>query len=118
MGMDDKFIKKLLSNMKCSVCGKHYEPSNINVLGHREDLWFISVFCPSCKSQGLVAAVVKEGKAPEVITDLRDGEESRFSVAVDSDDVLDMHSFLKEFDGDFGALLPEEKDEGESSSPS
>ena len=115
--MDDKFIKKLLSNMKCGVCGRRYEPGNISVLGHRQDLWFISVFCSSCESQGLVAAVVKEGKLPEVITDLTEEEQSQFSTAVSSDDLIDMHAFLKEFDGDFSTLFPE-KAEGEDTSPS
>ncbi len=116
--MDDRFIKKLLSNMKCSVCGRHYEASNINVLGHRDNLWFISVYCPSCKSQGLVAAVVKEGKAPEIISDLTEAEAGRYSALVDSDDVLNMHSFLKEFDGDFVSLLSDKAEGEDASSPS
>jgi len=115
--MDDKFIKKLLANMKCGVCGQRYEPANINVLGHREDLWFLSVFCPSCKSQGLVAAVIQEGKLPEVITDLTEEEKSQLREMVDGDDLVDMHIFLKDFGGDFSALFGE-KGEGEVSSPS
>ena len=110
--MDDKFIKKLLSNMKCGTCGHPYEMTNINVLGHREDLWFLSVYCPSCNSQGLVAAVIKEGKSPEIITELTEEERSKFTDAppVGSDDVLDMHTFLGEFSGDFTSLFPEEKE--------
>ena len=115
--MDDKFIKKLLSNMKCGVCGQRYEPTNINVLGHREDLWFLSVFCPSCKSQGLVAAVIKEGKLPEVVTDLTEAEQKQFSRTVSSDDIIDIHAFLKGFDGDFSSLFSKKR-EGEASSPS
>lgn len=105
--MDEKFIKKLLSNMKCGVCGQHYEPANINVLGHREDLWFLSVYCPSCKSQGLVAAVIKEGKVPEVVTELTEAEKGKFSSPIGSDDVIDMHILLKDFSGDFSSLFPE-----------
>ncbi|MCX5998886.1 MAG: hypothetical protein NTU41_04660 [Chloroflexi bacterium] len=103
--MEDKFLKRVLSKMKCGVCGRRYEPANVSVLGHREDLWFISVFCSSCHSQGLVAAMVKEGKLPEVITELTEAEEGRFSEAVGSDDLIDVHEFLKEFDGDFSSLF-------------
>jgi hypothetical protein len=108
MKMDDKFIRKLLSNMKCGLCGQHYESTNVNILGHREDLWFLSVFCTSCKSQGLVAAIIKEGKSPEVITELTAAERAKFSAApsIDSDDVLDMHTFLEKFSGDFFSLFP------------
>ena len=110
MKKDDNFIKKLLSNVKCGVCGHHYESANINVLGHREDLWFLSVLCPSCKSQGLIAAIIKEGEPPEVITELTEAEHAKFSDApsIDSDDVLDMHTFLEKFSGDFSSLFPEE----------
>ena len=91
--------------MKCGVCGKRYEAANINVLGHREDLWFLSVFCGSCKSQGLVAAVIQEGRLTEAITDLTEAEVSRMSDPVTSDDLIDVHTYLQEFDGDFGELF-------------
>ena len=109
--MDEKFIKKLLSNMKCGVCGRHYQPSQINILGHREDLWFLSVFCTACTSQALVAAVIKEGKLTEVVTDLTEAELARFSAdsSIEADDVLDMHKFLKDFEGDFSALFSKDK---------
>ncbi len=110
MKMDDKFIKKLLANMKCGVCGHRYESTNVNILGHRDDLWFVSVFCPSCKSQGLVAAIIKGDKLPEVITELTEAELDRFSAApsIGSDDVLEMHTFLEGFGGDFSSLFPKE----------
>ena len=115
--MDDKFIRKVLSNMKCGVCGANYEPENISILAHREDLWFISVFCPSCRSQGLVAAVVSEAKAPEAVSELSEAELARFLTVVTSDDVIDMHTHLKEFDGDFLNAFSG-KSEGEETSPS
>lgn len=104
--MEDKFIKKILATMKCAMCGHHYSAGNINILGHKEDLWFLSVFCPSCKSQGLVAAVVKEGsRSPEVVTELTPEELKRLSTPLTSDDVIDMHAFLRDFDGDFSSLF-------------
>jgi len=108
MKMDDTFIKKLLANMKCGVCGEQYESANVNVIGHRDDLWFVTVYCPSCKSKGIVAAIVTEDKSPEVITELTEAEQTKFSAvsSVDSDDVLDMHTFLKHFGGDFSSLFP------------
>ncbi len=77
----------------------------MNVLGHREDMWFLSLFCSSCKSQGLVAAVIQEGKLTEASTDLTEAEASRFSDPVSSDDLIDMYTYLQEFDGDFGELF-------------
>ncbi len=107
--MDEEFIKKLLSNMKCEVCGQHYEPTHVRVLGHQENLWFLTVFCPGCQSQGLVAAVIKEGKAVELVAELSEAGHTKFSTypPIGTDDVLDMHTFLGKFSGDFSSLFPE-----------
>ena len=105
--MDDRFMRKIMATLKCGVCGQHYEASNVHILGHRDDLWFLSVFCNHCRSHGLVAAVIKEGKTAEVITDLSEEEWGRVAEGevVGADDVLDVHEFLKGFNGDFSKLF-------------
>ena len=105
--VDKSLIKRLLASVKCGVCGQHYEVDNIDVLGHQEDLWFLRVFCSTCRTQYLVVAVIKEGRVPEVISDLTEVELNKFrNVDVASaDEALDMHNFLKNFDGDFAQLF-------------
>ncbi len=105
--MEEKLIKRFMTSIKCSVCGQRYEVDNVKVLGHQEDLWFLSVFCSACQTQCLVAAVIKEDKAPKVITDLTEAELDKFRKMdkLTTDEVLDMHSFLKGFDGDFSQLF-------------
>ena len=105
--MKEIFIKRLMASMKCGVCGQHYEVDNVRVLGHHEDLWFLRAVCSACHTQCLVAAVIKEGGVPEVITDLAETEPDKFRDvgAVTADEVLDMHNFLKDFDGDFSQLF-------------
>ena len=105
--VDKSLIKRLLASIKCGACGQRYEVDNVDVLGHQEDLWFLRVFCPICHTQYLVVAVVKEGKVTEVITDLTEAELEKFSGmgGVIADDILDMHKFLKDFDGDFSRLF-------------
>ena len=105
--MEEKLIKRFMTSIKCSVCGQRYEVDNVKVLGHQEDLWFLSVFCSACQTQCLVAAVVKEGRALKVTTDLTEAELDKFKKMdeLTADEVLDMHSFLKSFDGDFSQLF-------------
>ena len=105
--MDEMFIRNLLSNVKCGRCGWHCGPADADLLGYRGDLWVFSVYCPSCKSQGLVAAAIKRGEVPEVVAELTEAEKSKFSTPISSDDVLDMHIFLKDFSGDFSSLFSE-----------
>ena len=107
--MEERLIKKLMTSIKCDSCGQHYEVYDVDILGHREDMWFMRVQCSICHTQCLVAAVVREGKGPAVITDLTEGElKAREDDAIEAEDVLDMHRFLEGFDGDFLGLFGRE----------
>ena len=108
--MDESSIKKVMTSAKCSGCGQRYEEENIEVLGHHEDMWFLSVYCVPCRAQYLVTAVIDEEGAPETFTDLSAAELEKFQDAesLKVDEVLDMHSFLQKFDGDFSRLFSEE----------
>ena len=105
--MEEGLIKRLMASMKCGVCGQTYEAGSINILGHYEDLWFLNALCPACHSRCLVAAVIKEGKVLEITTDLTEAELDKFKNAgsLAADEVLDMHNFLKDFEGDFSRLF-------------
>jgi len=58
-----------------------------------------------------VAAVVDEETAGEIVTDLSVAELKKFRDAdgLKADEVLDMHNFLKEFDGNFSRLFNRRK---------
>ena len=105
--MEERLIKRLMASIKCGSCGQHYDTYNIDVLGHNEDLWFLRVLCSSCHTQCLVAAIIKEDKAPEVVTDLTEAELGKFAAVdvVGTDDMLNMHNLLKDFNGDFSRLF-------------
>ncbi len=104
--MEERLIKKLMTSLRCDSCGQHYELYNIDIIGHREDMWFLRVMCSTCHTQCLVAAVVKESKA-SAVTDLTEAEITKFKGGdiIGADDVLNMHDFLKDFDGDFSRLF-------------
>ena len=105
--IEENFIKKLMASIKCSVCEQHYEADNISVLAHQEELWFLRASCSVCHTQCLVAAIITKEGVPELVTDLTEAELERFrNVSVPTtDDVLEMHNFLKGFDGNFSRLF-------------
>ena len=109
--MEDGVIRKLMTSIKCDTCGQSYEADNVDVLGHYEDLWFLSVFCVSCRTQYLVAAAIAGETVTEVVTDLTKAELDRFRGAgrLTADELLDTHRFLKDFDGDFARLFCREQ---------
>jgi hypothetical protein len=108
--VEESLIKRLIARIKCGVCGGRYEVNNISILGHHQDLWYLKASCSACRTQALVAAVVKEGRLPEPITDLTKSERNKFRDAevVTVDDVLDTHHFLEDFNGDFSRLFAQE----------
>jgi len=105
--MEERIVKKLMTSIKCSKCGQNYLMRDIEILGNHENLWFLRVKCSSCYRRYLLTAVINQDRDPEAVSDLSDAELCRFgsSPLLSADDVLDMHSFLKEFNGDFSRLL-------------
>lgn len=105
--MEESLIKRLVATIKCGTCGQNYEESRVDIIKHIEELWFLRVFCSSCRAKCLVAVIIRKDEKPEVITDLTEEELARFRDmdTVKEDDRLDMHNFLKAFDGDFPGLF-------------
>ena len=116
MNAEETLIKLMVLNAvaKCSECGHVYHLEDVNVLGRQEQLWFLMMSCEECHSQGLVAAVLKEREDDEAV----ECETAKPAAAplqelpdfgrVTSDDVLDMHQFLRRFVGDFQQLFDEQ----------
>jgi hypothetical protein len=105
--MEESLLKRLIATIKCGTCGRNYEEEDVEVIEHTDGLWFLRVYCSSCNVKCLVAAIIRRNEKPEVITDLTEAEVERFKdlEEVREDDLLDMHNFLKVFDGDFPRLF-------------
>jgi hypothetical protein len=105
--MEERIVKKLMASVKCTNCGQNYQMRNVKILGNHQDLWFLQVSCSSCHSRYLITAVINQDSNPDIVSDLTDVEFTKFnhSRTLNADDVLDMYSFLKEFDGDFSGLF-------------
>jgi len=108
--MEERNIKRLMASVKCSNCGHNYDRYNVRILGRHLGLWFISAYCPSCHNRYLLAVTVDKVKA-EIVTDLTEAEYIRFKKygVLTADDMLDMHSFLKKFNGNFAELFGRER---------
>lgn len=102
-----KVVRQFLSVLNCTLCGRNYREVDVKVIAHKDDSWFLNVQCSFCGSRNLIAAVVKEMGVEPAATDLTPAESTRFSntPAIDAGDVLSVHYFLEDFDGDFKKLL-------------
>lgn len=107
--MDEEFVRSKLTDVHCAHCGKACSQSNISLVGHNGSFWIFSVFCESCRKYGFLSAIVKETGKPVELT----GEEvEKLCIPVGSNDVLDMYTFLKDFEGDFSQLFLGKKSGG------
>jgi hypothetical protein len=105
--MEERIIKKLMTSVKCSNCGQNYQMRNVKIVGNHQAIWFLQVSCSACHSRYLITAVINQNENLDIVSDLTDAESSRFKIYCDltADDVLDMHTFLKEFNGNFSGLF-------------
>ena len=119
---DRQIKKKVIDRMRrCGVCHHEFVPDDIRVVSRKPAIWTMVVECDECHARSFVAAMLHDGdpsEAREALRDLSEGsgfgfdepgisEDSAVSQAppVEVDDVLDMHEFLRDFDGDFQSLF-------------
>ncbi len=121
MNYPESLVRHLMRTVRCSVCEATYQSENVSVLGHQDELWFVSVRCASCHTQGLIAALVRDGAAdgePGTVGAPPAAESTGTPSLPDADrpprpdagpiteaEVSDMRDFLKTFEGSLGALL-------------
>ena len=102
-----ELVKHLIASIPCTVCQHCYEPDDVRIVEHHGEMWIMAVTCDHCGTQGLVFAMIQEGEKPEIVNELTSQEWARFREMpqIDADDLLDVHEFLRDFDGDFVNLL-------------
>lgn len=120
-------IKRIVLNRmeRCIVCHHQFETNDITVISRERDMWTMLVECTDCHARNFVAAVLNDGdpeeaqlalrrlseRAIQELPDRSDADvEPEIATApqgepVNAADVVDMHEFLKSFDGDFDRLF-------------
>lgn len=108
-------IRQIAARVKCAVCGHHFGLSDIQVIGHRDQIWAMRVNCRECRTQALLLAVVEGKAARSVYTDLTPDEWERFKdhTPISVDDVIAMHQYIQSYDGDFSEILEDPLPEDE-----
>lgn len=111
---------------RCVVCHREYEISDISSVQRKPGVWTLMVECEQCRSRNYIAAVTNDGNPEDAMFEVRslteramhdsslrtvqpgdamESEAPMHGEPVSAVDVLEMHDFLKEFDGDFERLF-------------
>jgi len=104
-----ELVKNIQTMMRCPSCGAKYGTDNIHFLGQLEMAALIQLDCQSCGLPVMATIIVSDknqATSPKVFSDISQDEidlSNREPVSTDS--VVDMHQFLKGFDGNFDTLF-------------
>lgn len=111
---------------RCIVCHREYEITDITSVQRKPGVWTLMVECEQCHSRNYIAAVTADGTAEDAMFEVQSLTSQALREAslrttntneADADhpeihgdsvtaaDVVDMHEFLKDFDGDFERLF-------------
>ena len=97
-------IKNIRSQIKCPTCDNSYATEDVSVVSAVANRCILVAQCTHCKLPILVTATLsnihEHPASDSIVTEhklLADVREEDF---ISTDDVLDMHQFLKSFSGD------------------
>ena len=105
--MDKKTLKKLFSNMCCSVCKHDFDEDSIFLKREEQGLLVLQIVCPNCgKNFGLAllgtnSLSVKENEDTPL-------EFQDCPLPISFDDVLDAHNFIDKLEKDWNKYIPDE----------
>jgi hypothetical protein len=100
-----------LATFGCAACGQAYGEERVRLIAQREELFFVDLSCAHCGSQAvaIVTIQVEGGSRTLEAGELLPAEVARVEAVattpVSTDDVLDVHRLLADFDGGVGELL-------------
>jgi hypothetical protein len=104
-----ELIKNIQSMMRCPSCGAAYGENHIHFLGQLDLAALIQLDCQSCGLPVMATIVVsdKNQGTPKLMSDISReelrGVKNRDPISTDQ--VVDIHQGLKDFDGDFDKLF-------------
>jgi hypothetical protein len=98
-----RLVFKLIGQLHCLDCGQPYNRDDFSLAHRHDDVWVLSSQCHHCSGRSHVIIFMHVDAAPDPGLDLTPEEASSVErlPAISTDDVLDVHLFLSEFDGDF-----------------
>jgi len=96
-----EIIKHLKKSMPCNYCHKKFVDEGLKVLSTFQNEALFHFRCFSCNNQLIVhvSIVEKDNKLSELNIQMQNASK------ITSNDILDIHNFLSQFDGDFKELF-------------
>lgn len=103
----EQLLKQIIGSYRCKICCQGYRRELVRVAARYEELWIVSVRCGRCRNTQLFYVQMRDGEEDTLLENLtpRDEERQEDLPPISTDEILDMHQFLRGFDGDFRRLF-------------
>lgn len=94
------WLADVFKTVCCANCGSAYGEEGVNVVGNRNEYWFLRCLCPACSTQGLGVVIVQTHTPAQL-------EAAHYGSlpAINSEDVLAVHDALTDYNGDVSGLF-------------
>jgi len=102
-----EFIRDRARFYNCPVCGRSLKGCDIQVLSHEDERFHLQVTCAQCQVTFIVVLAVAGGAVEEVgsVEAALSGPVEPEPEPISVDEILDVHLYLKTFQGTLTDLL-------------
>lgn len=106
-----EFIRDRARFYNCPVCGRSLKGCDIQVLSHEEERFHLQVTCAQCQVTFIVVLAIAGGAVEEVASVETSGAPGHVEIGepelepITVDEILDVHLYLKNFQGTLKDLL-------------
>jgi hypothetical protein len=102
-----EFIRDRARFYNCPVCGRSLKGCDIQVLSHEEEKFNLQVTCAQCQVTFIVVLAVAGGAVEEVesVETIHAAHVESEPEPISVDEILDVHLYLKSFQGTLTDLL-------------
>jgi hypothetical protein len=102
-----EFIRDRARFYNCPVCGRSLKGCDVQVLSHEEERFHLQVTCAQCQVTFIVVLAIAGGAVEEIEKAIPEpaGEPMAAAEPITVDEILDLHLYLKNFQGTFKELI-------------
>ena len=101
-----EFIRDRARFYNCPVCGRSLKGCDVQVLSHEEERFHLQVTCAQCQVTFIVVLAIAGGAVEEVETVVEEAPEELVTAEpISTDEILDVHLYLKNFQGTLRDLI-------------
>jgi hypothetical protein len=101
-----EFIRDRAKFYNCPVCGRSLKGCDVQVLSHEDERFHLQVTCAQCQVTFIVVLAIAGAAMEEIESSTPEPVEERpVAEPISVDEILDLHLYLKSFQGTLKELV-------------